>query len=307
MDVADTVLRSRQGRGFSLLESVISVAILSVILLSMSSFMLSQTRIEVEEQSSTSIQTHLRRTISELVFELEESRPVLISVDGKRYGHCMPLKHADGRLILDGPEADSHYGIPEKSSPSAWESAEYDGTHGTKKNNYFELVFRPRTVTNDGVQVRPTPRDSRQLLSEGVIGEDLNEDGDEGDQVEGFAESMLGQDLNRDGDLLDIWVYGNMEQRRLDVGTVRWTGGRFAIPFGGKVFSLEAETVTPPYADTDRTLHSVFKEGTNSLEDRNGNGKWDASIQIMVWFLDAQDAALRLKVARARVTLRNTE
>lgn len=315
MDRIDALLKGRgrhyrarlaAGIGFTLVEAMISLAVLSAVMLGISSFMMTQSRIQIEEETATGIQTHLRRTLNELAFELEESRPVLITTDGRQYGYCMPLKQANGSLILDGPEADSQFGVPDKVSSANWQSAVYDKDDSAKRNNYFILAFRPRVIVDSGTPVRPAPQDPRQILNENDLNQDFDGDGDEEDVIEGFAESVIGQDLNEDGDLSDVYVYGNMEQIRMDTGTVRWTGGKFAIPFGGKVFSVEAETVTPPYANPEKTQYSIYDRVSNSIDDTNNNLKWDASILIMVWFLELREEAVRLKVSRTKVTLRNT-
>jgi type II secretory pathway pseudopilin PulG len=305
MDRPDAVLTGQRARGFTLLEAVVSTAILSVVLLGLSTFMLSQARIQIEEESATAAQTHLRRALTELAFELEESRPIRITTDGLEYGYCMPLKRPNGSLILDGPEAETPFGIPEKVTPDDWEAAAYEAKDAVKRNNHFTLAFRPRVIMDSGSHVRPPPQDPRQILDEYDADKDFSGDGDRDDLVEGFADAALGRDLNQDGDLADVYIYGNMEKARVDNGLVRWTGGTFAIPYGGKVFSLEAETVTPPYADPQQTQYGIYDRVSNAIEDTNVNLKWDASVLIMVWFLELREDAPRLNVSRTKVTLRN--
>lgn len=315
MDHHQRVLILRRApRGMTLIETVMSLTILSVILLIASQLSMSMSAVTAEETAETQVQTDLRRAMSELIFLLEESRPVAmwkenqISVklphlptapdgtynynqneDLKDRGLCftfsVPIKEVSGRLRRKGTTSANKldYGQVFYGAGDGGANLESEYVAGVNEQNSYTVFFLPN-------------------------GEVLDE------AVEGI-------DLDSNGVSTDKFIYGGLFLSQDNTQQIRQITGRIAIKkfvgLGslyplladefparfddrrGKCFLLEYEPfVDGGGGDANGIYDAQFND--DFPNDTNGNNIWDVKMIIKFYFPRVENDPRRGKVFRLR-------
>jgi len=314
------LIRERMPRGMTLIEAVMSMAILSIILLIASQLSMSMSEVTAEETAETQVQTDLRRAMSELVFLLEESRPVALwredqiaaklphlpkapdgtynyngNEDLRDRGLCftfsIPIKQVTGRLqrkptnnSVDAGQA--YYGAGDGGAAT---ESEYIGNNNAFRMNTYTIFFVPN-------------------------GKELKE-------------SDEGIDLDSNGVMTDTFIYGGLYIAQDNTAQIRQITGRIAIkkfiglkalypnpsdefPGGryedrrGKCFFLEHES----FVDNDANgpegngIYDPLTTGDDfdNGMDGNSNNQWDVKMIIKFYFPVVQNDPRRGKVFRLR-------
>jgi len=281
---------------------------------------MSMSEVTAEETAETQVQTDLRRAMSELVFLLEESRPVALwredqlaaklphlpkapdgtynyngNEDFRDRGLCFtfttPIKEVSGVLQrkktnrpLDAGQA--YYGA---GDGGADDTLEYVASENAKILNTYTVFFLPN-------------------------GKELKE-------------SVEGIDLDSNGVMTDVFLYGGLYLSQDNTGQIRQITGRIAIkkfiglkalypnpgdefPGGryddrrGKCFFLEYESFTDYDANgpEGNGIYDPLVTGDEfeTGQDGNGNSQWDVKMIIKFYFPIVQNDPRRGKVFRLR-------
>lgn len=314
MDHPQRVLtHGRSQRGLTLIEAVMSMAILSIILLIASQLSMSMSEITAEETAETQVQTDLRRAMSELIFLMEESRPVAMwredqlgaklphlpkapdgtynynqNEDLKDRGLCftfsVPIKQLTGQLQRKGTTSANNidYGQAYYGAGDGGAGLEAEYIAGTAKESNTYTVF---------------------FLPNGQI----------------FDEAVEKVDLDADGTMTDKFIYGGLFLSQDNTQQIRQLTGRIAIkkfiglatlyPTAadqfparnddrrGKCFILECEPWGPD--GNDNGIYDASQtDGWDN--DTNGNSLWDVKMIIKFYFPNVVNDPRRGKITRLR-------
>lgn len=315
MDRSQPLLRRGQmPRGMTLIESVMSLAILSVILLIASQLSMSMSEVTAEETAETQVQTDLRRAMSELVFLLEESRPVALwredqiaanlphlpkapdgtynyngNEDTRDRGMCftftLPIKEVSGKLRRKGTarinSEDAGQAFYGAGDGGADLPDEYVAGDDVKKHNTYTVFFLPN-------------------------GEVLDE-------------AVEGKDLDANGVATDKFIYGGLFISQDNTQQIRQITGRIAIkkfvglkalyPTAfdefkyrsrdrrGVCFCLEYEEYQ--LDDNDNGIYDS-SAGDKWESDDNKNDLWDVKMIIKFYFPNIQNDPRRGRIFRMR-------
>lgn len=302
----------RQPRGMTLIEAVVSLAILSVIMIMASQLTMSMNMVSAEETAETQIQTDLRRAMAELIFLVEESRPVAMWREdqlasklphlpkapdgtynynqnedlkdrGMVYTFTIPLKDINGRLLRKGTTVVNKYDHGEAvyGSGDMGSGSEYnDGTAGSDKNTYSVFFLPNGEVLDEAVE--GIDMDANGVTNERFVYGGLFISDDSTQQIRQITGRIA---LKRFTGLAGIYTTAQEMERSAD--------GR------GKVFYLEREDWIE---DTGADPNGVYDNYNNDSmpSDPNGNGRWDVKMIIRFYFPMITEDSRRGKVARLR-------
>src|ERR1043165_6490968 len=116
------------GRGFTIIEMAVVLAMSAILLMAFYSFVSTQTMSAFEESSEISVQTDIRQTMSALVQELEGARLSCLDSNANWVCYQMPRTGTSGAMILDANGA-VQYGA------NAFDNS------GWQANGYYQIVF----------------------------------------------------------------------------------------------------------------------------------------------------------------------
>ena len=163
MDSDQQILRGRCPRGFTILEAMISTAVVGVLMVGFIQILTTGTMLQRNEFSETNVESSIRNSMENLVFEIQEARyggltfAGTIRYDyGDSFTYSVPMKDVDGRPVLDANGA-FQFGT---GYPGAF-------TVGAT----YTIVFIAGTRSED-------------TIKESVLGQDVNGDGDIDDTFE---------------------------------------------------------------------------------------------------------------------------
>ncbi|MCZ7649156.1 MAG: hypothetical protein M5U26_28525 [Planctomycetota bacterium] len=124
--------------------------------------------------------------------------------------------------------------------------------------------------------------------------------------VEFVHESVVNQDLNRDGDMSDHFAISSLVFLRNDQsygpGNPRLLAGRCTIEVSasnapiGRIFRLDAE----PFSDLNG--NNIYEEPElETYTDENGNGRWDAKLEIEIRAIDDREKKGRVRAVKTKI------
>lgn len=311
--------------GFTLVEAVVATAILAIILVIASQVSIGLSAITAEETDETQVQTDMRRALSEIIFLIEESRPVAMWREdqlatklphiaggelptvsgtmnhpynfngnedlrdrGMAFTFAVPLKTTDGRLLSQKFTAGSEtFGQSRYGSGDMGAGNPFSLNDLSTALNTYTVFFRPNG--------------------------------------EMFNEAAEGEDIDNNGVTNDVFIYGGLFISNDRTAEIRQITGRIAVkrflgmpglysdyesvgPGGtakverdydgrGKVFFLECEPMTEDPNDNG----IVDKEiPTDDYKVGNDNSRWDVKMYIRFYFAVTRDDPRRGKVTRLR-------
>lgn len=309
----------RQPRGMTLVEAVVSLAILAVILVIASQLTMSMNMISAEETAENQIQTDLRRAMSELVFLIEESRPVAMWREdqiatqlphlpkapdntynyngnedtkdrGLSFTYTLPLKDITGRLRTKGTTAADKtdhgqvlYGSGDMGSGQEFYTALASNSaviDPASLKNTYTIFFRPTGEVLDEA-VEGVDIDGNGLANERFIFGTLNHS----DDATGVIRTITGRiAIKRFIGLATLYTAAQEMERSRD--------GR------GKIFYLECEDVQE---DTSAERNGIYDNlNADTFTDGNQNSRWDVKMIIRFYCPMVDNDPRRGKVIRLR-------
>lgn len=301
----------------TLVEAVVSLAILSIILVAAAQLTMSMNMISTEESAETQIQTDLRRAMAELIFLIEESRPIALWREdqiaaqlpflpkapdgtynynqnedlldrGMVFTFSIPLKEITGRLQVKGVSyadrfnpGEARYGAGDMGADPV--TAEYAKDNGAAQKNTYSVFFLP-----DG-----------EVLDEAV------------EQV----------DMDTNGVMTDKFIYGGLFICQDNTGAIRQITGRIAIKRfvglagiytnsvtdqynraidgRGKIFFLECELFKEDELEPPNGVYDTYNNDSMP-SDPNDNSRWDVKMIIRFYCPMITNDPRRGKVSRLR-------
>ncbi|MBE7466344.1 MAG: prepilin-type N-terminal cleavage/methylation domain-containing protein [Planctomycetes bacterium] len=273
MDGHQPLLGRRRARaGFTLLEAVLSMAILTVLIVAFHGLLVAQNLVATEEFAETDLQTRLRRVMNEMVFQVEESRPLALSDDGLSFTYVLPLKATNGQIDWSSTGAVA-FGTGDMGNHVAFGN---NAAGGEQTNATYTIKF-VKPGDPEAAFVPPI-----QTISEAAVQEDLNKDGDSTDT---FTISSL--------------VFMRNDQA-VGAGNPRVLAGRCCVELTGgvtaRVFNLDSE----PFVDkNDNNIYD--KPDLDTYTDANNNGRWDAKLEIQIMAVDPREKKGRVRVVKTKI------
>lgn len=208
-------MRNRQlPSGFTLVEVLIASVLIVILLGAFLQLMASQARVASEETQDSTAQSGLIMTIETMLPLLEEGNfrgDVLPNPSSVEF--YVPMKDSFGKIVTPLEED------PNTGRPALLMGAGEPGN--MTLGDYYQITFQQEARAD-------------QLIDEATLAR---------------SNGVLGVDLNQDGDKTDKFMYGTMILRRFNsAGTQineRFLGGRIAMPWpGGTIFSRSGTLLT---------------------------------------------------------------
>jgi len=306
-------------RGMTLVEAVVSLAILAIIMVIAAQLTMSMNMISAEETAETQIQTDLRRAMTELVFLIEESRPVALWREdqiatqlphlpkapdntynynqnedlkdrGMAFTFTTPLKDINGRLRTKGTTfADKNdHGLVLYGS----------GDMGTGQEYNTPMVGNPSVI--DPLSLKNTY--TVFFVPNGDV----------------LDEAVEGVDMDGNGVTNERFVYGALYHSDDATGLIRTITGRIAIKRfvglaalytaaqeqlrsadgRGKIFYLEHEGFIEDAGAAPNGVYDNYNH--DSMTDANANSRWDVKMIIRFYCPMITDDPRRGKVVRLK-------
>jgi prepilin-type N-terminal cleavage/methylation domain-containing protein len=247
MDDGEPMVKTRAG--MTLLESLVSMAIVSVITLAMYEALSRQGKLASEELAEVDVQRNLRLATDDLVFELADARFTSISDDGRTITYCKP--RSDGGMPVIGADGIVSFGVI---------------MNGAFQVDDPNNLFTPRTARYTMTFV-DEPAGPTSTVSEATLNLDLNKDGD---KIDNFRYGRFTVTAN----VIDLKTNANLGSQEIAYPPRRVLR---EFPNGG-IFFLRQVNGTGIHRSeplVDNNNNKAFDKGIDTFTDLNGNGVWD--------------------------------
>jgi len=288
----------RGGRGFTLIEAIISLTILAVVMTAFYKLMFDQSLTFVEESREIDAQTNTRRTSDLLLNELQDAQPIdFDTTNGLWFKYALPHKNPSGQMLAIPTDDSQPFGA---QNGTTW--VKYDPT--TAPNATYTVLFVPGTRPNDTVTfLTQTFRFGVFRITNNLTGE-FRELGRVALRNPGgvFFWPLINQAA--DSSFRSFTYYGvtNSSVPTANTGDLPylWPGNELVTYGAGH---LPANDV-------------VFNDPINEdYVDANSNGRWDAMLFCQFYYMDMRgnaantgdmrDSLSRVNLVRVPIAFRN--
>lgn len=331
--------QQRKTAGYTALETVISVAILSLAMIGFFTAMMTATKVSNEELSETDLQTQTRDLTEDFVRDLDSASicymtsavqpnlgPAITTTDTDNPVNSFLLFRYQVQMVNNDPSDKSNFGTPVYPLQyGAYPPLNNTGVPGACYSVIFKLDERTPFIREADPATNPAP-----IAGTRFIYADLDGDGaytsvfamgrlerrfsttySAGAPAQTAAADPL--DKLYPNDVLIEWDAANSSPRNTVCRWLEDPGGNNGYADNCyHMFALGGTSPVPAYIPADPGPPAKAAQNTGNWHDDNFNGQWDPVLQLSLRFLvqtggdgRGTNSTVRMKIASTSAFLRN--